>query len=62
VRPGLTGWAQVNGLRADTERLDMMHKRVRYDAEYLRRRSLWFDLKILAMTLLLVVRGKLTPP
>lgn len=40
VRPGLTGWAQVNGWRGETETLEKMEKRVEFDLEYLRRWSL----------------------
>ena len=54
VRPGLTGWAQINGWRGETETLEKMEKRVEYDLEYLRRWSLWFDLKIIILT---IVRG-----
>lgn len=49
--PGLTGWAQVNG-RDDLP----IPIKVEFDAEYLRRQSLWFDLQILALTALKVVR------
>jgi putative colanic acid biosysnthesis UDP-glucose lipid carrier transferase len=52
VRPGLTGWAQINGWRGETETLEKMEKRVEYDLEYLRRWSLWFDLKIIILTIL----------
>jgi len=51
VRPGLTGWAQVNGWRGETETLDKMEKRVEFDLEYFRRWSLSFDLKIIFLTL-----------
>ncbi|MGO9620553.1 MAG: undecaprenyl-phosphate glucose phosphotransferase [Desulfobaccales bacterium] len=51
VRPGLTGWAQVNGWRGETETLDKMEKRVEYDLDYLRRWSLWFDLRIILRTI-----------
>ncbi|MFZ5448744.1 MAG: undecaprenyl-phosphate glucose phosphotransferase [Thermodesulfobacteriota bacterium] len=54
VRPGLTGWAQINGWRGETETLEKMEKRVEYDLDYLRRWSLWFDLKIIVLT---VFRG-----
>lgn len=49
--PGLTGWAQING-RDDLP----IPVKVEFDAEYLRRQSLWFDLRILALTALKVVR------
>jgi putative colanic acid biosynthesis UDP-glucose lipid carrier transferase len=51
VRPGLTGWAQINGWRGETETLEKMEKRVEFDLEYLRRWSLWFDLKIILLTI-----------
>lgn len=51
VRPGITGWAQINGWRGETETLDKMEKRVEFDLEYLRRWSLWFDIKIIWLTL-----------
>jgi Undecaprenyl-phosphate glucose phosphotransferase len=50
VRPGITGWAQVNGLRGETECLDKMRRRLEYDLYYLRHWSLWLDFKILLMT------------
>jgi len=50
VRPGITGWAQVNGFRGETDTLDKMEKRVRYDLAYIDRWSLLFDLKIIALT------------
>ena len=55
VRPGITGWAQVNGLRGETETVDKMQARVEYDLEYLRNWSLAFDLRIMARTLKLVL-------
>jgi putative colanic acid biosynthesis UDP-glucose lipid carrier transferase len=57
VRPGITGLAQVNGMRGETETLEKMSERVRYDLEYLRFWSPWLDLKIIFKTLGLVVRG-----
>ncbi len=50
VLPGITGLAQVNGLRGETSTLEQMEARVRYDLEYLRNWSVSLDLKILAMT------------
>jgi putative colanic acid biosynthesis UDP-glucose lipid carrier transferase len=55
VRPGITGWAQVNGLRGETSTVDKMHRRVQYDLDYLKNWSLWLDLKIIARTALTVV-------
>ena len=51
VRPGITGWAQINGWRGETETLDKMEKRIEFDLEYLRQWSLWFDLKIIWFTI-----------
>ena len=50
VRPGITGWAQVNGLRGETDTLDKMAKRVEYDLDYMHRWSIPFDLKIILQT------------
>jgi putative colanic acid biosynthesis UDP-glucose lipid carrier transferase len=50
VRPGITGWAQVNGHRGETDTVDKMAARVHYDLEYLRNWSLSLDLKIIART------------
>ncbi len=50
VLPGITGWAQVNGLRGETRTVDQMEARVLYDLEYLRRWSIKLDLEILAKT------------
>jgi hypothetical protein len=54
VKAGMTGWAQVNGLRGDTS----LRKRIQYDLFYIRHWSLWFDLRILWMT---IYRGWLHP-
>lgn len=51
VKPGITGWAQVNGLRGAIDTLEKARQRVAYDLEYIERWSLWFDLKILMRTL-----------
>jgi putative colanic acid biosynthesis UDP-glucose lipid carrier transferase len=51
VKPGITGWAQVNGLRGETDTLDKMRKRVEYDLYYIEHWSLWFDLAIIFRTL-----------
>lgn len=50
VKPGITGWAQVNGFRGETETLDKMSGRIEYDLEYLRNWSLRLDLYIIAKT------------
>jgi putative colanic acid biosysnthesis UDP-glucose lipid carrier transferase len=51
VRPGITGWAQVNGLRGETDTIEKMQARVEYDLEYLRNWSLRLDLQIIARTI-----------
>jgi putative colanic acid biosynthesis UDP-glucose lipid carrier transferase len=56
VKPGITGWAQVNGSRGETAGLEPMRRRIEYDLDYLRDWSLWVDLKIIAMTLLVLIR------
>lgn len=58
VRPGITGLAQVNGLRGETETVEKMRERVRYDLEYLRLWSPWLDLKIIVQTVLVLIRDK----
>ena len=54
VKPGVTGWAQVNGLRGETETLDKMAARVEYDLEYIRNWSLMLDLWIILKTVRVV--------
>ncbi|MEH2516385.1 Undecaprenyl-phosphate glucose phosphotransferase [Bradyrhizobium sp. AZCC 1610] len=51
VKPGITGWAQVNGYRGDTDTLEKMQRRVEHDLYYIDNWSLLFDLKIMLMTL-----------
>lgn len=58
VKPGITGWAQVNGFRGETETLDKMEQRINYDLDYLRNWSLWMDLKIILLTITLVLKRK----
>jgi putative colanic acid biosynthesis UDP-glucose lipid carrier transferase len=55
VRPGITGLAQVNGLRGETRTVEQMEARVRYDLEYLRNWSVGLDLQILAKTAIRVL-------
>ena len=51
VKPGITGWAQVNGFRGETDTLDKMQTRIEYDLAYLRNWSLMLDLQIIMRTL-----------
>ena len=50
VKPGITGWAQINGYRGETDTLEKIEKRVEYDLDYIERWSVWFDLYILFRT------------
>ena len=50
VKPGITGWAQVKGLRGETDTLDKMEARVQHDMYYCENWSLLFDIQILIMT------------
>ena len=52
VKPGITGWAQVNGFRGETDTLEKMEKRVEYDLHYIQNWSLAFDLKIILLTII----------
>jgi putative colanic acid biosynthesis UDP-glucose lipid carrier transferase len=54
VKPGITGWAQINGLRGETDTVDKMHRRVQFDLHYIEHGSLLLDLKIIIMTSLAV--------
>jgi len=51
VKPGITGWAQINGLRGETDTLNKMKDRVEYDLYYIENWSFWFDLKIIFLTI-----------
>jgi Undecaprenyl-phosphate glucose phosphotransferase len=50
VKPGITGWAQVNGWTGNTETIEQIERRVEYDLYYIEKWSLWLDLKIILMT------------
>ena len=54
VKPGITGWAQVNGWRGETDTLDKMKRRIEHDLHYIDNWSLLLDVKII---LLMVTRG-----
>lgn len=58
VKPGITGWAQVNGFRGETDTLEKMEQRVRYDLEYLRNWSPRLDMLIVAKTAWLTIVGQ----
>lgn len=58
VKPGITGWAQVNGWRGETDTLEKMQKRVEYDLEYIQNWSLWLDIEIVFLTVFRGFNGK----
>lgn len=51
IRPGITGWAQINGWRGETDTIEKMEMRIKYDLDYIRRWSLWMDAKIVFFTI-----------
>jgi putative colanic acid biosynthesis UDP-glucose lipid carrier transferase len=57
IKPGITGWAQVNGLRGETDTLDKMERRLEYDRYYITHWSLSLDIRILFLTVWTVIRG-----
>jgi putative colanic acid biosynthesis UDP-glucose lipid carrier transferase len=50
VKPGITGWAQINGWRGETDVIEKMENRVEFDLHYINNWSLWLDLKIIIIT------------
>lgn len=58
VKPGITGWAQVNGYRGETELLEKMKARIEFDLDYLRNWSLKLDIVIILRTILVVLHDK----
>jgi Undecaprenyl-phosphate glucose phosphotransferase len=56
VKPGITGWAQINGLRGATDQLELMERRVEYDLWYISNWNIWLDLRILVRTCMEVLR------
>jgi len=58
VKPGMTGLAQVNGWRGETDTPEKMEKRIEFDLHYIREWSLWLDFKVLLETLWIVIKGQ----
>ncbi|NJL14848.1 MAG: undecaprenyl-phosphate glucose phosphotransferase, partial [Microscillaceae bacterium] len=56
--PGITGWAQVNGYRGETQTVEAMAQRVDLDIEYMQKWSLWLDIKIIFRTAYNIVKGE----
>lgn len=57
VKPGISGWAQVNGCRGSADTLSEMQTRIEYDLDYINNRSIALDYKILLMTIILILRS-----
>lgn len=57
VRPGMTGWAQVNGARGETPELSDMRRRIELDLWYIHRWSVWLDLRIVVLTAFQILRN-----
>ncbi len=58
VKPGITGWAQVNGWRGETDTIEKIKKRVEYDLYYIDNWSVWLDLLILLKTIFVLIRNE----
>jgi putative colanic acid biosynthesis UDP-glucose lipid carrier transferase len=58
LKPGITGWAQVNGFRGETKTLDQMKKRVEFDLWYMENWNLWLDIKIMFLTIYNTIKGE----
>lgn len=58
IKPGITGWAQVNGYRGETKTVQHMQKRVEHDIWYMENWSLWLDLKIIILTVFNAIKGE----
>ena len=59
VKPGITGWAAVNGYRGGTDNINLMSKRTEMDIWYLENWTLWLDIKIMAITIWQMVRFRI---
>lgn len=58
VKPGITGWAQVNGYRGSTENNELMQKRINHDVWYIENWSLWLDIQIIGLTVWNMMKGE----
>ena len=56
VKPGITGWAQVNGLRGETKQIEQMSRRIKCDLDYIRNWSVTFDIKIIFLTIWVLIK------
>jgi len=57
LKPGITGWAQINGCRGETKTVSHMKKRVEHDIWYMENWGIWLDIRIIMMTCLLALKG-----
>jgi lipopolysaccharide/colanic/teichoic acid biosynthesis glycosyltransferase len=57
IKPGISGWAQVNGLRGETNDIELMRQRVQFDIEYIDNWSLMFDVRVIFLTIYLTIKG-----
>jgi putative colanic acid biosynthesis UDP-glucose lipid carrier transferase len=57
VKPGITGWAQINGFRGETKNLELMKKRVEYDLWYIENWTFWLDIQIVFLTAWRMLKG-----
>lgn len=57
LKPGITGWAQVNGFRGETKTLEKMQARVQYDIWYIENWNIWLDVRIIFMTVFNTLKG-----
>ena len=58
VKPGISGWAAVNGYRGGTDDIELMEKRTEYDIWYLENWTIWLDIKIVLITVFQMIRFK----
>jgi putative colanic acid biosynthesis UDP-glucose lipid carrier transferase len=58
VKPGITGWAQINGWRGETDTIEKMQKRIEFDLFYIRNWSVWIDVKIVFLTVIREFKNK----
>lgn len=58
VKPGITGWAQVNGWRGETGEIEKMEMRIKHDLYYINNWSLWLDMRIIFMTVYMMLSGR----
>ena len=57
LKPGITGWAQINGHRGEIKHSDQLKKRIEHDIWYIKNRNLWLDMRIVAATVSLTFKG-----